>query len=123
MPLTPPGRPAPVRIDDGQSRYFRTRLRWGAEQPVNFAGHYIVAQWGCGAECLTAAAIDRRTGRVSWLPFNVCCLNEPGEMLEFRTDSRLLVVRGSRNEKGYGTYYYRLDPRGFTLVQATEIRR
>jgi len=46
-----------------------------------------------------SAAIDAKTGQVIWLPFTVS--NWPAEVkepLEFRRDSRLLIVRGSRNE-------------------------
>jgi hypothetical protein len=31
---------------------FKSRLQWAAEnQKPNFAGHYILTSWGCGAEC------------------------------------------------------------------------
>ena len=57
-----------------------------------------------------AAAIDRRTGKVVWLPFTVCCwpmtITEP---LEYRLESTLLIVHGKSDEKGdSGTHYYRL---------------
>src|SRR5690242_19062012 len=43
---------------------FRTRLREALRGGVNFAGHYIVAGWGCGTGCISGAIIDGRTGRV-----------------------------------------------------------
>jgi len=58
---------------------------------------------------------------VVWLPFTVCCFPpEVSEPLEFKLDSRLLIVRRSRNENGAGTYYYLLDPQRFILLKAEE---
>jgi hypothetical protein len=51
----------------------------------------------------------------------VCCWDvDVQEPIEFRRDSRLLVVRGSRNEAGNGTYYYVLEKDDFKLVKAVE---
>ena len=64
-----------------------------------------------------AAAIDARSGSVTWLPFTVCCwalsIMEP---LDYRRDSQLLVVHGMLNEKGGGTHYYRLTGSKFMLL-------
>jgi hypothetical protein len=38
---------APVLNKDQQN--FRTMIRRGANTPVQFAGHYTVPVWGCGA--------------------------------------------------------------------------
>lgn len=54
-------------------RTYRTRLREAAAEKPNFAGHYILAAWGCGAECVMGAVIDANTGRVSWFPHTICC--------------------------------------------------
>ncbi len=111
--------PAPVRLDDAHSRTFATRLREGASRPANFAGAYVLTAWGCGASCVTVAAIHRGTGAVAWLPFTVCCWrNNLLEPLEYRLDSRLVVVNGMRNEAGSnGTSYYKLDGGRFVLVR------
>ena len=111
----------PPRLATASDRAFRTRLREAAREPPDFAGHYKLALWGCGASCVMGAAIDARTGRVTWLPFTVCCAPaDVTEPLAYRRNSRLLVVRGSRNEAGGGTYYYALNPHGFTLLRADE---
>lgn len=89
---------APVKLASEDERNFATRLREGAKRPVNFAGHYILTTWGCGAECLGGAVIDARTGRVAWLPYSVCCWGE-GEPFYFRKDSRLIVFSGVLNEE------------------------
>lgn len=46
------------------ARSFRTRLTQAIRGDVNFAGHYIVAGWGCGTGCVTGAIIDARNGYV-----------------------------------------------------------
>lgn len=115
------GKPAKVRIVSAEDREYATRLREASRQKPNFAGHYVLASWGCGASCLSTVAIDSNNGHVTWLPFTVCCWDvDVTEPIEFRRDSRLIVVHGSRNEAGGGTYYYSLDKSGFELVKAVE---
>ena len=85
-------------------------LRATEGRKPNFAGHYVLTSWGCGASCTMSAAIDTGTGTVSWLPFTVCCwAPEIAEPLQFRADSRLLIVHGSRNEHGGGVHYYTIE--------------
>src|SRR5262244_2754969 len=48
------------------ARTFRTRLGEALKEGVNFAGHYVVAGWGCGTGCVSGAIIDARTGSVFW---------------------------------------------------------
>ena len=47
-----------------RARMFRTNLRNDAKEGVNFAGHYILATWGCGTNCGDSAIINARNGRV-----------------------------------------------------------
>lgn len=115
------GRPAKVRLVSPQDRQFATRIRAASRSKVNFAGHFILASWGCGASCVMTVVIDAITGTVVWLPFTVCCWDaDVDEPIAFRRDSRLIVVRGSRNETGGGTYYYAFDRGQFVLVKAVE---
>lgn len=110
---------AKVRLLDAKSRQYGGRLRDASHGAVNFAGHQILATWGCGASCIVAATIDAKTGEVAWLPFTVCCWDlNIIEPLEFRPDSRLLIVHGSRNEIGPGSAvnYYTFDVRSFSAV-------
>ncbi|GAB2870228.1 hypothetical protein GCM10027277_44390 [Pseudoduganella ginsengisoli] len=95
------GKIAQVRLADARSRQYASVLRAGVKGAPNFAGHYFLVTWGCGASCITGAAIDAGTGNVTWLPFTVCCwplqISEP---LAFRRDSNLLVTHGALNEMG-----------------------
>jgi hypothetical protein len=113
--------PARVRISDAWSRRYRSQLRSASQHPADFAGHYILATWGCGSSCVLAAAIDIKTGLVTRLPFTIS--NWPlsvTEPLEFKIDSRLLAIRGSRDEKGSGTHYYEFLGDKFKLLGAGE---
>lgn len=95
------GKSVEAKLADKQSRQYSSILRTASHHPVNFAGRYVLATWGCGASCVMGAAVDAKTGTVIWLPFTVCCWTpEIVEPLEFRLDSRLLVVHGNLNESG-----------------------
>ena len=112
------GKPGvPVRWrDSAMSRMFRTRLiEWSRERP-NFAGHFILATWGCGTDCTQLAIIDARSGKVfhpQGVTANVAVNVHPDLLapagglmdawhgagaLRYRADSRLLVLIGSPNE-------------------------
>ena len=92
---------------DGTDRGYRTRLREAARQRPDFAGHFVLALWSCGAECLMGAAVDVRSGRVTWLPGDTICCWFPGpqtqarhtDPVRFRLDRRLLVLSGLRHER------------------------
>jgi hypothetical protein len=108
---------AKARLTDVKSRQYAAHLRSAEKGPVNFAGSGMLAMWGCGASCIMAASVDAKTGNVAWLPFTVCCWSTNiSEPLEFRADSRLLVVHGSRDETGPGSavHYYTFDGKKFS---------
>ena len=100
--------------------YFRTRIREAARQKPNFAGHYVLATWGCGAECLSSAIIDVKTGEVYTDGGSVCCWFNPSlpekpedfEPVDFRIDSRLVVFTGMLNEEGRNEPHYFKFERG-----------
>ncbi|MFP5390212.1 MAG: hypothetical protein ACLGI6_01515 [Gammaproteobacteria bacterium] len=113
-----------VKLQSKQDRLFRTQLARAARQPANFAGHFVLANIGCGASCLLTAAIDRNSGRVSWLPYSICCWEEPvTEPVRYRRDSALLILEGRRNEEDYGTWYWKLSARGFEQIPGTRLTR
>ena len=101
------GTPAPIRLMTGAERTFRTRLMNAAKEPANFAGHYRFEIWGCGAECISGAIIDLETGNVFSPPlanehsralhFSVCQSAYEDSGVDFRVNSRLLVLRCGLN--------------------------
>lgn len=102
------GKPArPDVRSHPRSRLFRTELREAVEQGANFAGHYRLVSWGCGAACYQWAIVDVKSGKV-FHPANLNstdhvnveeALYEGGiQAVHIRPDSRLLVVIGGINE-------------------------
>ncbi len=73
------------------ARQFRTVLKQGAEQGINFAGHYTIVTWGCGTACQVLAVIDVKTGQI-YFPEIVASVG-----FEYRSDSSLLVVNPAKN--------------------------
>jgi hypothetical protein len=60
----------------------------------NFAGRYIVVQWGCVAECLEYAIVDAKNGTIYQPPVpgsHIACFDSG--MLDLRVDSRMMVVK------------------------------
>jgi hypothetical protein len=117
------GKNAPVIIT-ADGRMYRTRLREAAQEKPNFAGHYILAAWGCGAGCLMGAVIDANTGKVHWLPHTICCWNEIERddgfsPIVFRLNSRLIVFTGLRNERDgdQGAHFYEFDETEFKFIR------
>jgi hypothetical protein len=102
----------PDLSSDPSTRMFRTQIKeWSKERP-NFAGHYIIATWGCGTNCTQLAIVDAITGNVSH-PDGVATndatnvhheLLEGGDLwhasgsIKFRPDSKLLVLIGMPEE-------------------------
>jgi hypothetical protein len=117
------GRPAEPILRTRTHQEFRTAIREAEQKGPNFAGHYTVAEWGCGAGCLSAVVVDTATGRVIDSPFSVLAYDmgrtyEGGEQqLEFRVDSRLLIGRGCPGEKNCGTYYWEWAGDRFRLLR------
>jgi hypothetical protein len=91
---------------DPLARLFRTRLKeWAASEP-NFAGHYILATWGCGTDCTQITIIDAMTGRI-FHPAGAGVLDSTNvhddfikgdRVVDFRSDSRMLMLVGAPDE-------------------------
>lgn len=113
---------APVTLRTKTAYAYRTRLREGAQGPINFAGRYKVVTWGCGTSCTTGAIIDAISGDVAFLP-SVCCEDWPTdanfERVNTRPDSRLAVLAGQLNETGFnGLHYFVMESGRLTSIAA-----
>jgi peptidoglycan hydrolase-like protein with peptidoglycan-binding domain len=76
---------------DRKFREYRTRIRNGISEGVNFAGHYSFITIGCGTECQFGYVVDLRTGEVFDFPYGG---EEQYQMgLLFTPESRLVKVR------------------------------
>ena len=112
----------PIIISE-RDREYKTRVNEASTQSPNFAGHYVLSSFGCGSACIMSFALDKKTGKVAWLPFTVCCWDNADsdfEPIAFRKNSRLIVVTGSRNEQGKGIYYYEFQQGEFVLIRQVE---
>ncbi len=114
---------------------FRTNLRNAAKEGVNFAGHYILATWGCGTNCTQSAIIDARNGSVFFPRIlegagsGFCDLPDDTEVLVYKAGSRLLVLSGFKggdleSENGRcGIYYLEWTGTDFKQVKFVEKKR
>jgi hypothetical protein len=114
-PYTGPNAAPDVRSDP-RSRMYRTQLRGWAREKPNFAGHYILATWGCGTSCTQIAVINALTGKVS---------HPPG----VRTNSAVnvhheLLISGDSSQRraDFGALWYSVDSRLLVLIGAPEAR-
>lgn len=123
------GKPAkPILATTGR-RMFRTMVREAAAKGPNFAGHYTIAEWGCGSGCMSIAVVDAVSGKVFPAPFKILSMpmaeGEGGHEYQgavYQLKSRLLIADGCPEEAKCGAYYYewrdnkfkqlRFDPTG-----------
>ncbi|MCU7495991.1 MAG: hypothetical protein HF314_16975 [Ignavibacteria bacterium] len=106
---------------------FRTALRNGVKEGVNFAGHYTVVIWGCGTSCQSFAIVDQINGRVYFtkelLLVSYADYWEKDYGLNYRPDSRLLVVNGRPDEdKDKGRYYYEWKDNKLILIKMVPMK-
>lgn len=118
----------PNLASNKNARMYRTNLREAAKEGVNFAGHFVVATWGCGTSCTESAIIDARTGKVFFpdvlqgVGAGFCDLPEETEVLDYKPDSRLLVLSGFKggaqndSKPGCGIYYLEWTGANFRQV-------
>lgn len=127
------GRRAPLQLRSASERLFKTNLRNAAAEPPNFAGHYVLATWGCGSNCAAGAFIDLATGRIMQPPhthgstgwerwiFKGGMYN--GSALTTRVDSRLFLLRTGLNyieeidDVVPDSYYFVLESGRFRLIR------
>jgi len=106
-------------------RTYRTRIRDAVKEGPNFAGHFKIAEWGCGSDCVGIAIIDEQTGAVYDGPFHILAgsptmtyPDAPSDpALGYKLASRLLVVHGCPGEKDCASYYYEWTGTQFKLLR------
>jgi hypothetical protein len=119
------GTPARPVLATPAHRMFRTTIGDWVRKGPNFAGHYTVAEWGCGTACIQTVVVDATSGNVYDTPFG----SPPHHTLSFRTledagvfcqnDSRLLVASGCPDDENCGSYYYEWTGSRFRLLRKT----
>ena len=120
-----------------KARRYRTRIREGAAEGPNFAGHFTIVGWGCGTSCVQWAIVDAQTGTVYFPPDEIALISTvhvniaEGETeplfygLRFRKDSELLMILGAPNEdeSREGILFYRWTGKTFKSLKAYRIQR
>jgi hypothetical protein len=87
------GRPAaPDLKSNPDAKQFASVLKEGAAKGPDFAGHYTVVMWGCGAGCQSFVIVDAKTGSIYTSPFS----SEAGVC--YRLDSALFIVDPIRED-------------------------
>ena len=108
-------------------RNYTTVINEAARKGPNFAGHYTVAEWGCGSGCVSFIIADAATGLVWGGPVFSLSLPLPADEkgrnyqgLVYQRQSRLLIVDGCPNEdnRRCGTYYYEFNKGVSKLVRS-----
>lgn len=118
------GQPATPKLVSPAHRRYRSAILRAAAKGPNFAGRFTIAEWGCGAGCVSFAVIDAASGKVFPSPFKILSL----PIVEGRKDrqyqgpvyqlkSRLFIADGCPEEDKCGTYYYEWTGRQFSLLQ------
>jgi hypothetical protein len=79
-----PKAPINYKSDPIAREYKSTITHQYNTQPINFAGHYVLAMWQCGAPCTGCAIIDVLTGNVYPGPI-------VGGGYQIQADSRMLL--------------------------------
>jgi hypothetical protein len=144
--------PHPPILVTPEQRMFRTRIRegvekgsavwingkWSKEQGKpgpNFAGHYIVIIWGCGAGCIRMAISNAQTGAVYDPPVSAGGLALPMLMfpvsvgrapdLAYRIDSKLMIVKATphweRRDAISYAFYFLWEGEHWTLLRRVQI--
>jgi hypothetical protein len=116
-------KPAAPILTTRNQRMFRSAIREAAAKGPNFAGHYTIAEWGCGSGCMSVAVADAVTGRVFAAPFRILSMplaDEGGHEYQgavYQLDSRLLIADGCPEEANCGTYYYEWSDNKFKRLR------
>ncbi|MBN4073290.1 hypothetical protein JYT23_00475 [Mariprofundus ferrooxydans] len=116
------GSVAEVVLADERSHMFRTRLQNAMKQSVNFGGEYVLTSWGCGSGCVDGAVVSLKTGKVVFLPATIHAGYMEAEPLQFRDNSRLLIMSGTLNEVGKAAkYFYEFSGNEFLLLKSEAV--
>ena len=121
----------PYISSDPEASHWRTRILHAcATEGVNFAGHYTVAEWGCGAMCQMLAVVDRMNGHVyfSGIPFDTL---DGHYGVRYARDSRMILINSELVEwqPGYrllfgdqrpSTYVWNEQRKRFELVETVK---
>ena len=103
---------AKPKVPKGWGEDPRLRLQTSvySDSRTNFAGRYFLVIVGCGSTCVWGAIVHPKTGRIVPLPSVSSWFDthDKFEGIDFRHNSRLIVLSGNRREKAgdMGRHFY-----------------
>lgn len=112
------------RLATPRARHYRTVIASEAQKESNFAGHYRLVTWGCGTDCRGFAIVDRLSGRVYLPPginYVAGVMGNAEPRVDFRTDSRLLILTGSLDDELEGKFFYEWTGRRLKLLRRVPV--
>ncbi len=122
-------RPKPPVLTTARDRFYRTAIEDAAARGPNFAGHYVVAQWGCGTGCRGFVVVDVNTGKVYDTRFRDVDYHYPSDpysdfgwwcysdTLTYDVNSRLLIIEGCLDGKQCGRNYFVMESEGLRQIK------
>ena len=121
------GKPAPAQPNSADALRFRTVITQGAKKGPNFAGHYTVVEWGCGAACASFAIADTLSGQVFIPAFSVSFESADGQFyqdsgMHYQLDSSLFVIQGAPGQKAYAQYLYHWTGNQLEEIKSTPLQ-
>lgn len=112
------GKPAAANLKTKRHKDHQAVLTSAINSPADFAGEFVLATWGGGTGCIDGAVVSLKSGDVYDLPNGICDMSgNDEELIDYRADSRLLVINGITNkQKHYGRHYFEFTGTDFTYV-------
>ncbi len=116
--------------DYPEAKDFKTRIIEAYKRDeIDFAGHYILATFGCGASCIMGFMVDVRNGKIYDLPLgeeNSCLFAE--DRVVCKSTSRLFIAgicKQNIEDKNvyYKSYLWDEDQKEFKIIEAKEFLR
>lgn len=104
------------KISFEKFKNFKTRINYGFKQAPNFANYYIVVSWGCGSSCQSGVIINAESGKIIGLPTS-------SFGLEYKKDSRLLIVDPFLDEEKTHGRYKEYGAPSYYVLQNNELKR
>lgn len=120
------GTPAAPQFQTPGQRMYRTIIRQATAKGPDFAGHFKVAEWGCGTACLQFAVVDSQSGYVYDGPVGIPPkgavylgpnVEEDKTGIFYSANSSLFIVVGCPNYTKCGSYYYNWSGTQFKLLR------
>lgn len=113
-----------ILLVTARSKLYRTVISLEGKKEPNFAAHHRLVTWGCGTDCRGFAIVDRVSGRVYTAPaieYVAGAMGNSDLRIDFRADSRLLVLSGLLNDDLEGKFFYEWTGESLKLLKRTPL--